>query len=53
MMAFVDFKPSIVVLHGLDKPDYLGIEVARREKIPLAMTNMDVDEMVKVLRTLG
>lgn len=53
MMAFVDFKPSIVVLHGLDKPDYLGIEVARREKIPLAMTNMDVDEMVKVLRSLG
>ena len=53
MMAFVDFKPSIVVLHGLDKPDYLGIEVARREKIPLAMSNMDVDEMVRVLRSLG
>lgn len=53
MMAFVDFKPSIVVLHGLDRPDYLGIEVARREKIPLAMTNMDVDQMVKVLRSLG
>ena len=52
MMAFAQFKPALVVLHGLEKPDYLGIEVARREKIPLAVTNIDVSKMVEQLRKI-
>lgn len=53
MMAFTSLRPAIVVMHGIDKPDYLGLEIARRERIPLAITNKSIDELLTALRSLA
>ncbi len=53
LMAFSNLRPIVVILHGIEKPDYLGIEIAKREKIPLVVTNIQLEEMVKNLRKLG
>jgi len=53
MMAFIPVRPSIVVLHGIERPDYLGIEIARREKIPLAVVNAPLEEIIGRLRGIA
>ena len=53
MLAFTSLRPAIVVMHGVDRPDYLGIEIARRERVPLAIVNGSIDELLTALRNLA
>ncbi|MFQ5814991.1 MAG: transcriptional regulator, partial [Candidatus Hydrothermarchaeaceae archaeon] len=44
-------KPGMVVLHGLDKVDPLGIKIAERERIPVVLSTIeDIDELTESLR---
>jgi len=52
MLAFTSIRPAVVVMHGVERPDYLGIEIARRERIPLAVVNRPIDELLNALRGL-
>ena len=52
MLAFTDLRPAVVVLHGVEKPDRLGVEIARREKIPLAIVNVELEELLARLRSI-
>ncbi len=46
-------KPSILVLHGIDQVDYLAIELAEKERLPLGVTRIDsVDTMIHRLQSL-
>ena len=48
-----EVKPSLFVLHGVEQTDYLAIELAEKEEIPLAVSKMDtVDGMLRRLQTL-
>ncbi|MFX1563700.1 MAG: helix-turn-helix domain-containing protein [Promethearchaeota archaeon] len=48
-----DIKPSLFVLHGVEQTDYLPIELANKERIPLAVSRMDsLDSMLRRLHTL-
>ncbi|MFP3484571.1 MAG: helix-turn-helix domain-containing protein [Vulcanisaeta sp.] len=53
MLAFTSIRPAVVVMHGVDRPDYLGIEIARRERIPLAVVNRPIDELLSALRSIA
>lgn len=37
-------KPSLFVLHGIEEPDYLAIELAQKERVPLAISKIDTVE---------
>ena len=50
--AFTPIRPAVVVLHGIEKPDYLGVEIAKREKIPLVVTNLSIEDLIKNLRKI-
>nr|KJR71724.1 MAG: XRE family transcriptional regulator [Vulcanisaeta sp. AZ3] len=52
MLAFTAIRPAVVVMHGVEKPDYLGIEIARRERIPLAIVNVPIESLLAALRGL-
>lgn len=44
-------KPGLVILHGLEKVDALGIEIAEREKIPVVLSETErVGELIEDLR---
>jgi putative transcriptional regulator len=46
-------RPALVVLHGAKKVDELGLEIARRENIPLAVTRIeDINELIDRLRSI-
>lgn len=45
-----DMKPSIVVLHGIDKVDALAIKIAESEKIPLLTTKMPLEQILEALK---
>jgi len=46
-------RPALVVLHGVKKVDELGLEIARRENIPLAVTRIeDIGELIDRLRSI-
>lgn len=47
-----EMKPSIVVLHGIDKVDPIAIKIAEAEKIPLLITNKPIDEIKQMLKGL-
>jgi len=48
-----DVKPSLFVLHGVEQTDYLAIELAKKERVPLAISRMDsVDDMLRRLHVL-
>lgn len=48
-----EIKPSLFVLHGIEKIDYLAIELAKKEGVPLAISRMDtVDGMLRRLHIL-
>ncbi|HZX20304.1 MAG TPA: helix-turn-helix domain-containing protein [archaeon] len=44
-----EMRPSIVVLHGIDKVDPIAQKIAEAEKIPLLITKKPVEEIKKVL----
>jgi putative transcriptional regulator len=43
-------KPRIVVMHGVERIDDLGLKIAKKERIPVILTVMNQDEMLKELR---
>lgn len=46
-------RPALVVLHGVKKVDELGLEIAKRENIPLAVTRVDtVENLIERLRAI-
>ncbi|MCR4369268.1 MAG: helix-turn-helix domain-containing protein [archaeon] len=45
-----DMRPSIVVLHGIDKVDPIAQKIAEAEKIPLLITTRGIDEIKKSLK---
>ncbi|OYT31853.1 MAG: transcriptional regulator, partial [Thermofilum sp. ex4484_79] len=46
-------RPAIVILHGLKKIDQLGLLIAQREGVPLAISKIeDVEELVERLRKI-
>ncbi len=45
-----DMKPTIVVLHGIDKVDPIAQKIAESEKIPLLITTKSVEEIKKALK---
>lgn len=46
-------RPALVVLHGVRKVDELGLEIAKRENIPLAVTRVeDLNELINKLRAI-
>ena len=48
-----DVKPSLFVLHGVEQIDYLAIELAERERIPLAVSRAEsVENMLRRLQNL-
>jgi len=50
--AGTGLRPTLVVLHGLKEIDRVGVVVAKREKIPLAIVPpIPLDELIKRLRT--
>jgi len=51
MMSVTGLRPVLVVMHGIPKPDPLAVEVAKREHIPLAITELPLDVIVSRLRS--
>jgi putative transcriptional regulator len=48
-----DVKPSLFVLHGVEQIDYLAIELAERDRIPLAISRPEpVENMLRRLQNL-
>ncbi|MEM4256987.1 MAG: helix-turn-helix domain-containing protein [Candidatus Diapherotrites archaeon] len=47
-----EMKPAIVVLYGLEKIDPIAQQIAEREKIPLLITTMPLEEIRKKLESL-
>ena len=46
-------KPSLFVLHGIEEADYLAIELAKKEHVPLAVTKIEpVEALLRRLRSL-
>ena len=46
-----EFKPSLVILHGVTEVDRLALELADQMRIPLAVSKMaNVDSLIKELR---
>ncbi|MBR9679783.1 MAG: helix-turn-helix domain-containing protein [Candidatus Altiarchaeota archaeon] len=53
-IKLTSLRPSMVVLHGpIKEPDKLGVELARRERIPLVQSHVpDIDKLIENLRGL-
>jgi len=53
-IKLTSLRPSMVVLHGpIKDPDPLGVELAKRERIPLVLSHVsDVEKLVENLRGL-
>jgi len=49
-----NLKPAVVVLHGLeaDKVDKIAIKIAEIERIPLISTTVNLNDMIKALRSI-
>jgi putative transcriptional regulator len=46
-----EFKPSLVILHGVGEVDRLALELAEQMRIPLAVSKMgSIDTLIKELR---
>ncbi|MEZ0249264.1 MAG: helix-turn-helix domain-containing protein [Thermoproteus sp.] len=50
MSAVVNLKPAILVLHGVKEVDGLALEICKREYIPLAVTNLEIETLIDNLR---
>lgn len=51
MMSVTGFRPALIVMHGISKPDLLAIEVAKREHLPLAVTELPLETLVSRLKS--
>ncbi|MBR9681890.1 MAG: helix-turn-helix domain-containing protein [Candidatus Altiarchaeota archaeon] len=53
-IKLTSLRPSLVVLHGIEgSPDPLALELAKRERLPLAFSHVDtVENLVSKLREL-
>lgn len=53
-IKLTSLRPSMVVLHGpMKEPDPLGMELAKRERIPLVLSHVkDVETLIENLREL-
>ncbi len=48
-----EIKPSLFVLHGAEQVDYLVIELAKKEQVPLAISRIEsIEGMLRRLRNL-
>jgi putative transcriptional regulator len=46
-----EFKPSLVILHGVAEVDLLALELSEQMKIPLAVTKaVSLDSLIRELR---
>jgi predicted transcriptional regulator len=46
-----EFKPSLVILHGVDELDRLALELAEQMRIPIALSKIgSIDALSKELR---
>ncbi|MCC6005916.1 MAG: transcriptional regulator, partial [Thermofilum sp.] len=46
-------RPALIVLHGVKKVDELGLKIAKRENIPLAVSRIDsVEALIEKLRNI-
>jgi putative transcriptional regulator len=43
-------KPKVIVMHGIREIDKLGLKIAKKERIPVILTNIGLEEMLKGLR---
>ncbi len=51
--AGTGLRPALVVIHGPEKVDLLGLLIARRERIPIALTRIkNLEDLVKHLRRI-
>lgn len=50
MSAVVNLKPAVLVLHGVKDVDELAVEICRREYIPLAATNLEIEILIERIR---
>jgi putative transcriptional regulator len=50
MSAVVNLKPAVIVLHGVKEIDNLALEICKREYIPLAITNLEIEILIENLR---
>lgn len=45
-----EMKPSVIVLHGVEKVDPIAIKIAEAEKIPLISTTKPIEELKEILK---
>ncbi len=45
-------KPSLVVLHGIERVDKLAIKIAQKERLPILTTKTPVQEMLEMLKKM-
>jgi putative transcriptional regulator len=45
-----NIKPKVVVMHGISELDKLGLKIAQKERIPVIMTTIEMDDMLNKLR---
>jgi putative transcriptional regulator len=43
-------KPKVIVMHGVKEIDKLGLKIAEKESIPVILTEIGLDSMLKKLR---
>jgi putative transcriptional regulator len=43
-------KPKVVVMHGIKEIDKLGLKIAKKERIPVILTDVSLERMLKGLR---
>jgi putative transcriptional regulator len=49
-----EFKPTLVILHGVDEVDRLALELSEQLRIPLAVSKISsVDALIRELRGIG
>jgi putative transcriptional regulator len=49
-----EFRPTMVVLHGISEVDRLALELSEQMKIPLAISKLgSVDELIRQLERIG
>ena len=49
-----EFKPTLVILHGVDEVDRLALELSEQMRIPLGVSKISsVDALIRELRGIG
>jgi predicted transcriptional regulator len=48
-----EFKPTMVILHGIGKVDRLALELSEQMRIPLAVSKIgSIDALIRELRAI-